>query len=111
MSAYVRYKCDNTQNYNRFQADNGGVKRRYFFNTGGVVYFTQIKRAPFPVPRDAPHRPARGTDVDAPDGFGDGFRVRSAEFADNGHMPDFPESQIPRAGATAEGADAAHVSR
>src|ERR1700692_4680146 len=47
--------------------------------------------------------------IDTPDGLGRGFRVRPAELADNGHLAGLPESQIPHTGATAEGADTAHV--
>src|SRR6266853_538764 len=47
--------------------------------------------------------------IDAPDGLGSGFLARPAKLADNGRLAGLPESQIPRAGATAEGADAAHV--
>jgi hypothetical protein len=50
--------------------------------------------------------------IDAPDGLSRGFLVRLVELAGNerlaGHLS---ESQIPRAGSTAEGADAAHVLR
>src|SRR5207245_7258172 len=46
---------------------------------------------------------------DTPAGLGSGFGVRPAKLTDNGLLAGLPESQIPRAGATAEGADTAHV--
>ena len=49
--------------------------------------------------------------VDAPDGLSGGFLGRPAGLVDDGRLADLSESQIPRAGATAEGADAAHIPR
>src|SRR2546427_5250020 len=49
--------------------------------------------------------------IDAPDRFGRSFLVRPAELAGDRHRADFTESQIPRTGTTAEGADAAHILR
>jgi hypothetical protein len=53
----------------------------------------------------------RAQGIDASDGFAGSFLVRPAEFAGNWHRAGFAESQIPRAGTTATGADATHVLR
>src|SRR6266568_2701713 len=49
--------------------------------------------------------------IDAPDGLSRGFVLRLVERVGNRLVAGLSESQIPRAGATAEGADAAHVLR
>jgi hypothetical protein len=49
--------------------------------------------------------------VDAPDGLGGGFLVRPAKLAGKERLAGLSESQIPRAGSTTEGTDAAHVLR
>jgi hypothetical protein len=46
--------------------------------------------------------------IDAPDGLSRGFLVRLFELMGNGRIAGLSESQIPRAGSTAEGTDAAH---
>jgi hypothetical protein len=47
--------------------------------------------------------------IDAPDGLSRGFLARLVELVGNGRLAGLPKSQVPRAGSTAEGADAAHV--
>jgi hypothetical protein len=49
--------------------------------------------------------------VDAPDGLSGGFLGRPAGLAEGGRRTGLAASQIPRAGATAEGADPAHILR
>jgi hypothetical protein len=46
-----------------------------------------------------------------PDGLASGFLAGQADLADDGRWAGLPESQIPRAGATAASADAAHLRR
>src|SRR4051812_11817173 len=47
--------------------------------------------------------------IDAPHGLGCGFLARLVELAGNRRPSRLEQSQVPRAGSTAEGADAAHV--
>src|SRR5262245_58094345 len=54
--------------------------------------------------------PADGAMV-ASDRLGSGFLARPAGFGGNGCLAGLPESQMPHAGTTGEGADAAHVFR
>ena len=49
--------------------------------------------------------------IDAPNGFGGSFLVRPTVLAGNRRRAGPAEPQIPRAGTTAEGADAAHIPR
>ncbi|HTA87576.1 MAG TPA: hypothetical protein VK729_14985 [Silvibacterium sp.] len=53
----------------------------------------------------------RAHGIDVPNGLGGGFPMRLVELALDGHLAGLSESQIPRAGATPDGADAAHVPR
>jgi hypothetical protein len=57
-----------------------------------------------------PHQP-RAQGIDAPDGPGSGFLVGPTGLGGNRHRSGLAESQIPRAGATPESADAAHILR